>query len=332
MSGEFGSGAADKAKTPKPPDKTPVPPDAQKSQHDTSHPANQTAQPDSKGGKDNHAPAGPPGGKPPDVGGPKGDTGPHQSGDTHRSGDGPVKINEVPGPKTADGPHHGDHQPPGPRMVDNLTQLKAQIESHWVAPHPDAAMRPVSDVKIDRHPETFTVTLDLNDGCRNDQGKLDPAKVRTRIADLFREAHQDRTMSRLNNDAGPAPKIDGKGYPHGGHREIHLVPPNLTVGIVHFRSYQEFQQVQKAFGEFHREHKVNGHVEMVWPKGDAPGPASGSGPRPRREGPATPHPHAGNDRVQPQHAQREVHPQGQAPRQVPPVRQMPHVQPHTPWR
>ncbi|MGW3960012.1 hypothetical protein ACWED2_09310 [Amycolatopsis sp. NPDC005003] len=324
MSGEFGSGAADKAKTPKPPDKPPVPPDAQKPQHDTSRPANRTAQPD---GKDNHAPPGPPGGKPPDIG-PKGDTGSKQPGDkaagTHRSGDGPVKINEVPGPRNADTPHRGGDQPPGPTLSTNMAQWKAQFESHWVGPHPETAMVRPTEIshRVELPPIQRTHTLDLDKTYRDEHGKLDWVKVR---AELTRMVKADVGVAEEQRRPG-AP-------PHGGYgsRELRVQPVDIKLHLVHTKSDPEIAQVRAAFREVCKaatKWDVRTHVDSPRPQPpEVPDPKPWPESQPGRRVPGP-----GPDHRQNRREPAEIPRPGQTPRQVPPVRQMPHVQQHIPPR
>jgi len=323
----MGTGAGDKPKTPKPPtDNPPVPPDAQKSQ--LTRPADKTTQPD---GKDNHSPAGPQGGKPADGAPKSGDTGPRQPGDRsgdpgpRHSGDGPVKISD--GARIADAPHHAGDQQPGPRMSSSFADWKASFRAQW-QPHPEAAMKPVSpEVKIDRRPEKFSVNLDLSDGCRDQHGKLVMEKVKAKIAELYNSARSERTSAHLKNDSGPAPTTDAKGYPHGGHREVHLGKADVTVHVQHARSYDEVRQVRTALDQVRGEYKVTGHVEVGGrPVADRPGPTPHHDQKPRPETKPVPRPsHGGLDHLQ-------VHREHQEVRPVPPPRPITPVQPHIPWR
>ncbi|GAA3431723.1 hypothetical protein [Kutzneria kofuensis] len=334
MTGPMGSGSADKPRTPKPPtDKPPVPPDAQKSQHDTNHPADKTTQPDGKGGKDNHGPAGPQGGKPAD-GAPKSvdktDNRTHDPGSGH-AGDGPAKPGDNGGVRVADAPRHGDDHQPGPHVSTNFAEWKASFQAQW-QPHPDAAMKPVApDAKQhgDQKPEGFVNRLDL-DGCRTPDGKLDPAKLK---AELVRAVKTDISMSlqaHLRTDIGKPPQRDAAGYPHGGHtgREVHTRPIEVTVRVEHAKSNAEVRQVQDVFTEVRKEFKVNGHVESGRPPVEVPEPTPGSGYKPRPEPRPVPHPVRGPEHPQVQRGSHEVH----RPQPVPPPRPITPVQPHIRWR
>ncbi|NBH04181.1 hypothetical protein [Amycolatopsis sp. SID8362] len=320
MSGEFGSGAADKAKTPKPPEKPAVPPDAQKPQHDTAHPANRPAQPD---GKDNHAPTGPPGGKPPDLGH-QGDTG-AKPPDTHRSGDGPVKINEVPGPRNTDPPHRGGDQPPGPVLSTNMAQWRAQAEAGRVAPHPETAMVPATEIqhRVELPPIRFTHTLDLNQKFRDEHGKLDWVKVRAELNHVVK-TYVGMAQHEHRRPGSP---------PHGGYgsRELRVQPVDLKVHLVDTKSDSEIVQVRAALREVCKtatKWDVRTHVDgPPPPRPDPPGPKTQPEFRP---GPRTPGP--GPEHRQERREHVEIPRLGQLPRQVPPVRQMPHVQRHVPPR
>jgi hypothetical protein len=337
MSGDLRSGSADRARAPQPPDKPPVSPDAQKSQQD--HPANQAAHPDGRQGKDNQGPAGPQGGKAPDIGGPKGDAASHQAdnktGGTHRSGDGPVKISEVPGPRNTDGPHRGADQPPGPRAPTDFAAWKAQYESHS-APHPDTATRPASEVKlaVELPPLKYSHTLDLaekvrdshgnltdKDKYRDSDGKLDWGKVR---ADLNRITHQgvDKAQHEQRRPGGTP-----------GSRELRIQPVDITVHLQHAKSDTEIVQVRAVFKEVAQgatNWEVRTHVDRLDPhphQPDIPGPKTQPETRPGPGGTRR-----GPEQSPSRREHQEVHPQSQAPRQVPPVRQMPPVTPHSPWR
>jgi hypothetical protein len=260
--------------------------------------------------------------------GPKGDAGQHQagdkSGDTHRSGDGPVKISEVPGPRNADGPRHGGHQPPGPQLSTNPAQWKAQFESHWVAPHPERAMVPATEIKhrVELPPIGFTHTLDLNK-CRDKNGNLDLTKL---------QAASRRIVKTDVGMAQPERPRPGHPPPAGvGNRELRVQPVDITLHLMNKKSDSETVLVRAVFHEVAKtvtNWDVRTHVDPPSPlRPDPPGPKPGPEPRP---GPRMPRP--GTDHPQPRSDHVEIHQPGQAPRQVPPVRQMPHVQPHTPWR